>query len=137
MVQTDSPLELLYSVPSLGYDESKGPPSFVFVTHQIVLDAVPFAFPEDAGFFIVNGWLGEEGPHQQNIAIRKPSGQLWVETGPRDLQLESVEVPYMAVTFFKGVEIPEEGIYSIEVWGDGELRLRYPFHIVVNPQVAS
>jgi hypothetical protein len=124
---------LLYSVPSLGFDESNGPPTFVFVTHQLTLEKFPYSFPEDTGFFISNGWLGAPGVYQQRIELYKPSGELLVESGQRPLELIRENIPYMAVTFFMGVTFEAPGEHTIVVSVDGDLRVSYPFHVVGVP----
>lgn len=101
--------QLLYSVPSLGFDESNGPPTFVFVTHQLAFDRFPYSFPEDAGFFISNGWLGARGIYQQRIEIKDPSGERLAESGQRSLELTGDNIPYLAVTFFMGISFAAPG----------------------------
>lgn len=128
-VQEDSArLQLLYSVPSLGLDDSKGPPSFVFVTHEIPLHEFPYSFPEDAGFFVSNGWLGEPGQHTQRIELYSPQGKLLAETGDRELGLVD-ERPYMAITYFMGVTFEVPGRYELRVFTNGDEALRYPLFI--------
>ena len=121
--------QLLYSVPSLGLDESKGPPSFVFVTHQLVLDKFPYKFPETAGFFITNAWLGEPGSYHQRILVSRPDGSPLIDTSERPFQLEDPEVPYTAITFFQGLEITAPGLYRISIFRGQELVRHYPLHI--------
>lgn len=122
-------VQLLYSVPSLGVDESKGPPSFLFVTHQLVLDELPYSFPETSGFFITNGWLGAPGVHHQQITIQQPDGSLLVDTSERPFELEDADIPYTAITFFQGLELKSPGIYRVGISLDGELLCEYPFHV--------
>lgn len=123
-------MRILYSVPSLGFDESKGPPSFVFVTHQLPLDEVPYQFPSDAGFFITNGWLGSQGSYVQRITIAEPEGTLWLDSGPRELVLEQDNIPFMAVTFLQGLLFEAYGEYRIEIELDEKPILNYPFFVV-------
>lgn len=129
MNNTISELQLLYSVPSLAIDESKGPPSFVFVTHQLILDEFPYQFPESAGFFVTNGWLGEPGEYHQRILVSKPDGSPLIDTTLRPFVLEDPNVPYTAITFFQGLEIEEPGIYWISVFQGEDLVREYPLHI--------
>lgn len=124
-------MRLLYSVPSLGFDESKGPPSFVFVTYQLPLETVPYQFPEDAGFFVTNGWLGQSGTYRQRITILDPEGNLWLDTGEREIILEQDDIPYMAVTFFQGLEFTDVGVYRIEVELDDTPVLNYPYRVLL------
>ena len=125
-------MQLLYSVPSLGFDESKGPPSFVFVTHQLPLDEVPYQFPDDAGFFITNGWLGSKGSYIQRITIAEPGGSLWLDSGPRAIELEQDNIPFMAVTFLQGLCFETFGEYRIEVELDDNAVLSYPYFVVAS-----
>lgn len=124
-------MQLLYSVPSLGFDESKGPPSFVFVTYQLPLDELPYQFPEEAGFFITNGWLGAAGTYRQRMTILDPSGKLWLDTEERPIELAKDDSPYMAVTFFQGLKFELAGTYRIEVELNDEPVLNYPFEVVI------
>lgn len=127
-LQATAPLKLLYSVPSLGLDDSKGPPTFVFVTHEIPLPEFPYTFPEDAGFFITNGWLGEASSHQQQIELRDPQGHLVAETGNRELSIPD-ERPYTAITYFMGLSFPQPGRYELRISLDQTEVLTYPLFI--------
>ncbi len=128
-------LQLLYSVPSLGLDDSKGPPSFVFVTHEIPLHEFPYSFPEDAGFFVTNGWMGQPGQHTQRIELYSPDAKLLAETGDRELGLAD-ERPYMAITYFMGVTFETPGRYEIRVFNNNHEVLRYPLFITqAEPEV--
>jgi hypothetical protein len=122
-------LKLLYSVPSLGLDDSKGPPTFVFVTHELPLHQFPYTFPEDAGFFVTNGWLGTPGSqHTQRIELRDPAGALVAETGDRELGLVD-ERPYMAITYFMGLTFETPGKHEIRVSANGREALSYPLYV--------
>ena len=122
--------QLLYSIPSMGFDESNGPPTFVFVTHRLALDTFPYSFPQNSGFFITNGWLGAPGVYHQRIEVLKPSGEPLLDSGQRPLELTGENVPYMAVTFFMGVTFEGPGEHTVVVSIDGQHRLSYPFHLV-------
>jgi hypothetical protein len=128
----DSPapadVKLLYSVPSLGLDDSKGPPTFVFVTHEIPLHEYPYTFPEDAGFFVTNGWMGQPGQYQQSLELLDPSGAPVAETGDRELSLVD-DRPYMAITYFMGVSFKTPGKYQIRVSLNGQEALSYPLFL--------
>lgn len=123
-------LTLLYSVPSLGLDDSKGPPTFVFVTHELPLHEYPYTFPEDAGFFVTNGWLGQPGTYTQRIELRDPSGGLVAETGDRELTLVD-DRPYMAITYFMGLTFATPGKYELQVSLNGQDVLKYPLYLSV------
>lgn len=123
---------LLYSVPSLGIDDSKGPPTFVFVTYEIPLSEFPYSFPEDAGFFITNGWLGRPDKHRQDIKIFDPKGALLVETGERILDIVDSK-PYMAITYFMGLTFKQPGQYSVKIYLNEDELLTYPLFITQAP----
>lgn len=122
-------VQLLYSVPSLGIDESKGPPSFVFVTHQLVLDEFPYKFPDSAGFFITNAWLGAPGKYTQRIVVARPDLSHLIDTGDRPFELEDPTIPYTAITFFQGLELTTPGHYQITVFRDAQPVRRFPLHV--------
>lgn len=125
--------QLLYSIPSLGFDESSGPPTFVCVTHQLAMRSFPYSFPESSGFFISNGWLGAPGVYHQLIELYKPSGELLLESGQRPLELIRENVPYMAVTFLMGVTFECPGEHTVVVSLDGQPKVSYPLHILEAP----
>lgn len=127
-----TPPKLLYSVPSLGLDDSKGPPTFVFVTHEIPLPLYPYTFPEDAGFFVTNGWLGQKGQHHQRIELLDPEGGLLADTGERELDLAD-DHPYMAITYFMGLTFKREGKHRVRVSLDGHQALEYPLLLSLAP----
>lgn len=126
--ETTPALQLLYSVPSLGIDDSKGPPTFVFVTHEIPLEEYPYSFPEDAGFFITNGWMGKPGQHAQRIELLDPAGALLVDTEDRELGLAD-DRPYMAITYFQGITFKTPGKYTVRVSINGAEALSYPLYL--------
>lgn len=128
-------LQLLYSVPSLGIDESKGPPSFVFVTHQLVLDQFPYKFPESAGFFITNCWLGQPGEYEQRILVDQPDGEPLIDTTSRVFELKDPDIPYTAITFFQGLELATSGVYRVTVFNNDRKVLEYPLHVHLDTDV--
>ena len=130
--ETISP-RLQFSVPSLGFDESKGPPTLKFVFFELPLDSLPYRFPETAGFFITNCWVRGEGEFEQRILI-KCGDEVVVDTPPRPFELEDAGSPYMAVTFVQGVEFRKAAEHEIEIYLGEELVLSYPIQICVAPQ---
>lgn len=122
-------VQLLYSVPSLGIDESQGPPTLVFVTHQIPLDRFPYSFPSDGGFVISNGWLGEPGVYAQRIELFNPKGNVMIDSGARSFELTDDSTPYLVVTFMMGVTFEEPGKHTVVVSLNGRAALSYPLHL--------
>lgn len=122
-------VQLLYSVPSLGIDESQGPPTLVFVSHQLPLDRFPFSFPSDRGFVISNGWLGQPGVYAQRIELFNPKGGIIVDSGARSFELTGASIPYLAVTFMLGLTFEEPGQHTVVVSLNGRAMLSYPLHV--------
>ena len=121
---------LLYSIPSLGLDDSKGPPSLVFVTYELPLHEFPYSFPEDAGFFVSNGWLGRPGSYQQRIELSDPQGELIAETGNREIVLVD-DMPYMAITYLMGLTFASAGRHRVKVFLNDQEILSYPLSLVL------
>lgn len=124
---------LQYSVLSLGFDETKGPPSFVFVFYELPLDHFPYRFPETAGFFITNGWVGGQGEFQQRLTIEGPNGKLLLDTGDRPFTLDDPKTPYLSVHFIQGIEFPAAGEHQVEVHLNGAPVMKYPFQVTQAP----
>lgn len=116
---------LQYSVPCLGFDESKGPPSFMFVFYELPLEQFPYRFPETAGFFVVNGWVGGQGTFQQRLVLKADAETVLVDTDKRPFTMEDGKTPFMSVNFVQGIEFPRPGAYTVEVYLDDELMTSY------------
>jgi len=129
--------QLLYSVPSLGIDESQGPPTLVFVSHQLPLDRFPYSFPSDGGIVISNGWLGEPGFYAQRIELFNPQGGVMVDSGARTFELTNAHTPYLAVTLLLGLTFPEPGQHTVVVSLNGRAVLSYPMHILKVPPLGA
>lgn len=123
-------LQLLYSIPSLGFDESNGPPTIVFATHQIIVESLPYSFKGESGFFITNGWLGPLGRYRQRIELFTPTGEPLVESGQRLIEIERDDLPYTVVTRFIGVTFFYAGAYTVAVSVDDRYQVSYPLHII-------
>ena len=121
-------VNLQYSLLCLGYDETKGPPIFQFVVRELVVDRIPYQFPEQAGIFWINGWLadGESKPRRQGLRLIAPDGR---EVFRHESELEGATCT--SVTFLQGLEVEQAGDFRFEVSLDGELRIGYPFPVVL------
>lgn len=116
---------LQFSLACLGVDERHGPPSFNYVFYRLPLASFPYRFPADAGFFLVNGWCDGEGEFKQRTVIVAPDGKTLVDTGLRDLKLESRRALDQQIFFLQGVAFPEPGFYGVKVFLDAEQVLEY------------
>lgn len=116
---------LQYSLACLGVDEKHGPPSFNYVFYRLPLARFPYQFPADAGFFLVNAWCDGEGEFKQRTVITSPDGKSLVDTGLRDLKLDSPRAIDQQVYFLQGFHFPMAGFYPVKVFLDDKPVLEY------------
>jgi len=115
---------LQFSVPCLGVDETKGPPSFLYIFYEL-----PFPkFPSPAvPFFINNGWCNGLGRYEEKTRIIHPDKRtIFVETGNHEFTLNEETTPFMSINFYKDMVFPRAGTYWIQVFLDNQLLLEYP-----------
>ena len=119
-------MQLQYSFLCLGYDETKGPPTFQHVLHELPLPSFPYQFPEGAGLFVANGWhdLPEKGICKLQLGF---SEEILVEeqftlVGQRGFQLSLV--------FLEGLLFEQPGEYWISCWLDEKRLAHYPLQVV-------
>ena len=119
-------MQLQYSFLCLGYDETKGPPTFQHVIHELPLSAFPYQFPEGAGLFIANGWhdIPEKAVCKLQLSLAE---QVLVEekfplTGQGGFQLSLV--------FLEGLLFEVPGEYWISCWLNEQRLAHYPLQVV-------
>ena len=124
---------LQFSVPCLEVNEEKGPPSFNYIFYELPFPQFPFKFPENAGFFIANGWCNGLGEYKQRMRIYGPRQQgaslveaPLVDTGEQPFTLKERETPFMAINFIQGFEFKTPGTYRIQVLLNDEVAVEYP-----------
>ncbi|HEY3997684.1 MAG TPA: hypothetical protein VGO93_02385 [Candidatus Xenobia bacterium] len=125
---------LQFSIPCLEVNEEKGPPSFNYIFYELPFPQFPFKFPDNAGFFIANGWCNGLGEYKQRMRIYgpRPQGQSLldeaplVDTGEQPFSLKERETPFMAINFIQGMEFKAPGTYRIQVLLNDEVALEYP-----------
>ena len=137
---------LQFSVPCLEVSEDKGPPSFKYIFYELPFPQFPFKFPENAGFFIANGWCNGKGEFRQRMKIFGPKGKggpppasmglepgtdmggdaPLVDTKDQPFSLKERETPFMAINFIQGFEFREPGTYRIQILLNEEVVLEYP-----------
>lgn len=98
----------------------------MFVFYELPLEQFPYRFPETAGFFIVNGWVGGQGTFQQRLVLKADADTVLVDTEKRPFSMGDGKTPFMSVNFIQGIEIPRAGEYTVEVYLDDELMTAYP-----------
>lgn len=124
---------LQFSVPCLEVNEEKGPPSFNYIFYELPFPQFPFKFPDNAGFFIANGWCNGQGEYKQRMKIFGPKTSTslldeapLVDTGEQPFSLKERETPFMAINFIQGMEFKGPGTYRIQVLLNDEVALEYP-----------
>jgi hypothetical protein len=126
MLSPNAP-DLQFSLVCLGYDETKGPPTFQHVVQELALGPFPYAFPEGAGLFLVNGWNGLAEQTETRVRLLSPSGKPLLDN---KISLQaSVTGNCLSVIFLEGLVFAESGPFWFEIFLGSELRRRFPLLI--------
>lgn len=110
---------LQFSIPCLELETEDKPPIFSYVFYELPYPNSPVSF------YIANGWSNGEGSFNQEIVIKKPSGEKLVSTGKQDFELKNRNTPQLMVNFFKDMQFNEFGDYTVEVYLDNEKVMDY------------
>ena len=106
-------MKLQYSLFCLGYDESKGAPTFQFVVHELPLGPYPYTFPEGSGVFWVNGFSGLNEVAKVSLKLSAPDGSVLLQ---QDLPVQCEDGGrVLSVAFLEGLTFPSPGFYVAEV----------------------
>ena len=119
-------MQLQYSLICLGYDETKGPPSFQHVISELPLSSFPYQFPEGSGVFVVNGWHGLPEKGQCKLQISFGEEVLMEER----FALNGQGVFQLSLVFLEDLLFEQPGEYWISVWHDEKRFAHYPLHVV-------
>lgn len=117
---------LQYSLICLGYDETKGPPTFQHVLSELSLSPFPYQFPEGAGLFVANGW--HDLPAKAECEVRITFGdevvlqQRFPLAGEGGFQLSLI--------FLEELLFEHPGDYWFSCWLDGHRHANYPLRVV-------
>lgn len=122
------PVQLQYSLICLGYDESKGPPTFQNVIHELPLTPFPYEFPEGAGLFLVNGWLNLPPTSRCSIKIDGPAGPVVDQQFALTAQPESDF--QLSLVFLEGIAFRQPGDYWVSCALDEQTYTRYPLVVL-------
>lgn len=113
-------MKVQYSLFCLGYDESKGAPTFQFVVHELPLGPYPHTFPEGSGVFWVNGFSGVDSVSKVRLKMSTPAGDtLFEQEFP--IQPEEGGSRVLSVAFLEGLTFPCPGLYLAQVFHDQTL----------------
>ncbi|MFN8612480.1 MAG: hypothetical protein U0931_33380 [Vulcanimicrobiota bacterium] len=119
-------MQLQYSLICLGYDETKGPPTFQHVISELPLSSFPYQFPEGAGIFVVNGWHGLPEKCQCKLQMSFGEDVLMEER----FTLSGQGVFQLSLIFLEGLLFEQPGQYWVSVWADDKRHAHYPLHVV-------
>ncbi|MCS7243453.1 MAG: hypothetical protein RMJ36_01795 [Candidatus Calescibacterium sp.] len=110
---------LQFSIPCLELETEDKPPIFSYVFYELPYPNSPVSF------YIANGWSNGQGSFEQEIVIKKPSGQKLVSTGKQDFELKQRNVPQLMVNYFKDIQFDEFGDYTVEIYLNDEPVMEY------------
>lgn len=110
---------LQFSIPCLELETEDKPPIFSYVFYELPYPNAPVSF------YIANGWSNGQGKFEQEIVIKKPSGQKLISTGKQDFELKQLNTPQLMVNFFKDIQFDEFGDYTVEIYLNDEKIMDY------------
>ncbi|MCS6954730.1 MAG: hypothetical protein NZM44_00020 [Candidatus Calescibacterium sp.] len=110
---------LQFSIPCLELETEDKPPIFSYVFYELPYPNSPVSF------YIANGWSNGQGSFEQEIVIKKPSGEKLVSTGKQDFELKQRNVPQLMVNYFKDIQFDEFGDYTVEIYLNDEQIMDY------------
>jgi hypothetical protein len=79
---------------------------------------------------VANKWGKGQGEFHQRTRVVTPDDDVLIEDRMQEFELEDLDSSHVVVTFFRNVRFPHPGRYAVEVLLDGELKQRYPIHVV-------
>ncbi|MBI5396600.1 MAG: hypothetical protein HZA91_15005 [Verrucomicrobia bacterium] len=88
-------------------------------------------FPATAlKLFIWVRWCAGRGEFTQKAKLIAPDQETVVRESEVKFKLPDEHASTTNVTFFPGVQFQQPGIYWVEVFLDGELKIRFPFPVM-------
>lgn len=119
-------MQLQYSFLCLGYDETKGPPTFQHVLHELPLSSFPYQFPDGAGLFVVNGW--HDIPEKASCKLQ--IGFLDEIVVEEKFALKGQVGFQLSLVFLEGLLFEQPGEYWISCWLNDQRLAHYPLLVV-------
>ncbi len=121
--------QLQYSLLCLGYDETKGPPTFQNVLHELILSPLPYQFPEGSGLFLAQGWHGLQSASTCRVLLEGPEGERVA-----DCEWELSPNPNshftLSLVFLEALNFERAGRHRITCWlGDRQVT-QYPLEVL-------
>jgi hypothetical protein len=107
--------------------EASGQQTLVGIIGMIPAPAIPL------GFFklcLWTRWCGGIGEFTQQSAILNPEDEEPIATSEVEFQLPALDAHATNVHVFGGIQFTRQGVYTVEIKIDGELRLRFPLPVV-------
>lgn len=107
--------------------EASGQQTLVGIIGMIPAPAIPL------GFFklcLWTRWCGGIGEFTQHSAILNPEDEEPIATCEVEFQLPALDAHATNVHVFGGIQFTRQGVYTVEIKIDGELRLRFPLPVL-------
>jgi hypothetical protein len=107
--------------------EASGQQTLVGIIGMIPAPAIPL------GFFklcLWTRWCGGIGEFTQHSAILNPEDEEPIASSEVPFQLPALDAHATNVHVFGGIQFNRQGIYTVEIKIDGELRLRFPLPVI-------
>jgi hypothetical protein len=79
-------------------------------------------------------WSSGVGQYKQTTKIMAPDEDTIIAQAETQFSLQNEEAHTTNVNLFGGVELPATGSYHVEILLDDQMRLRYPFNVLIPPQ---
>ena len=107
--------------------EASGQQTLIGIIGMIPAPVLPL------GFFklcLWTRWCGGIGQFTQQSAILTPEEETPIAESEVEFQLPALDAHATNVHVFGGIQFTRQGIYTVEIKIDGELRLRFPLPVV-------
>ena len=107
--------------------EASGQQTLVGIIGMIPAPAIPL------GFFklcLWTRWCGGIGEFTQHSAILNPEDEEPIAASEVEFQLPALDAHATNVHVFGGIQFMRQGVYTVEIKIDGELRLRFPLPVL-------
>lgn len=108
--------------------EVSGSNTIVGVVNVINAPVIPFRALK---LCVFTRWCSGRGAFRQATKILTPREDRAIAHSDTDFQLPSTENHATNVAVFGGIEFPEAGDYSVEIYLNGELEIHFPMRVAL------
>ena len=71
-------------------------------------------------------WIGGTGKYTQNVKIVAPDAKTLIGEANVEFEMQAAELPHSTSNIIVGVQLPEFGVYRVEISVDGTQVISYP-----------